>query len=145
MVSLNQISARAELERLRYQIEEALEDFVQKRLSQPDAPVMRLVSDILLGGGKRYRPVLSVLAYQACGGEDKQKALNLALSGELIHTATLVHDDINDQSKLRRGKPTLHTTTSQSHAIIAGDYLFALGFGLGGQNDEQVVERIAST
>ncbi len=129
MVSLNQISARAELERLRYQIEEALEDFVQKRLSQPDAPVMRLVSDILLGGGKRYRPVLSVLAYQACGGEDKEKALNLALSGELIHTATLVHDDINDQSKLRRGKPTLHTTTSQSHAIIAGDYLFALGFG----------------
>ena len=53
--------------------------------------------------------MLSVLAYQACGGEDKEKALNLALSGELIHTATLVHDDINDQSKLRRGKPTLHT------------------------------------
>ena len=145
MVSLNQISARAELERRRYQVEEALEEFVQKRLSKPDAPVMRLVSEILLGGGKRYRPILSVLAYEACGGDDHEKAFNLALSGELIHTATLIHDDINDQSKLRRGKPTLHTTTSQSHAIIAGDYLFALGFGLGGHNDDRVVERIAST
>ena len=145
MVSLNQISARAELERRRYQVEEALEEFVQKRLSKPDAPVMRLVSEILLGGGKRYRPILSVLAYEACGGEDQERALNLALSGELIHTATLIHDDINDQSKLRRGKPTLHTPTSQSHAIIAGDYLFALGFGLGGHNDDRVVERIAST
>ena len=122
MVSLNQISARAELERRRYEVEEALEEFVHKRLSMPDAPVMRLVSDVLLAGGKRYRPILAVLAYEACGGEDLEKAFNLALSGELIHTATLVHDDINDQSKLRRGKPTLHTTTSQSHAIIAGDY-----------------------
>ncbi len=145
MVSLNQISARAELERRRYQVEEALEEFVQKRLSQPDAPVMRLVQDVLLGGGKRYRPILAVLAYEACGGEDREKAFNLALSGELIHTATLIHDDINDRSKLRRGKPTLHTTTTQSHAIIAGDYLFALGFGIGGHNDDRVVERIAST
>ena len=97
MVSLNQISARAELERRRYQVEEALEEFVQNRLSKPDAPVMRLVSEILLGGGKRYRPVLSVLAYEACGGDDHEKAFNLALSGELIHTCLLYTSDAADE------------------------------------------------
>ncbi len=141
MVSVGSISAG--LDRHRDAVEEALEEFVQQRMAGSEAPAMKLAGDILLAGGKRYRPVISILAYEAAGGDDVSEVMNLALAGEIIHTATLVHDDIYDQSKVRRGKPTLHTSSGLPHAIIAGDYLFALGFGLGGRHDDRVVERVA--
>ena len=143
MVSLS--SVRTDLDRRRDTIEEALEEFVQQRMAGSEAPAMKLASDILLAGGKRYRPIIALLAYEAAGGDDISKIINFAMSSEIIHTATLVHDDIYDQSKIRRGKPTLHTSSGLPHAIIAGDYLFALGFGLGGRHEDQVVKRVAET
>ena len=143
MVSLS--SVRTDLDRRRDTIEEALEEFVQQRMAGSEAPAMKLASDILLAGGKRYRPIIALLAYEAAGGDDISKIINFAMSLEIIHTATLVHDDIYDQSKIRRGKPTLHTSSGLPHAIIAGDYLFALGFGLGGHHEDQVVKRVAET
>ena len=141
MVSMGSLSA--ELNSRRDIVEEALEEFVQQRLAGSEAPAMRLASAVLLAGGKRYRPIIAILAYEAAGGDDTSKVMNLAISAEIIHTATLVHDDIYDQSKVRRGKPTLHTSSGLPHAIIAGDYLFALGFGLGGRHEDRVVERVA--
>lgn len=143
MVSLRK--ARRGLEERRDRVEEALENLVQDRLSKSDAPAMSLARDILLAGGKRYRPILALLAYEAAGGEDEEAVMDLALAGELIHTATLVHDDIYDQSKTRRGVPTLHSTYGISHGIISGDYLFVLGFGLAGRCDEQIVDRMMET
>ena len=143
MVSMAPINA--DLDRRRDAIEEALEEFVQLRMAGSEAPAMKLASDILLAGGKRYRPIIALLAFEAAGGDDTSKVMNLALAAEIIHTATLVHDDIYDQSKVRRGKPTLHTSIGLPQAIIAGDYLFALGFGLGGRHDDRVVERIAES
>lgn len=141
MVSMTPISAN--LDRRRDAIEEALEEFVQLRMAGSEAPAMRLASDILLAGGKRYRPIIAILAFEAAGGDDSSKVMKLAMATEIIHTATLVHDDIYDQSKVRRGKPTLHTSIGLPQAIIAGDYLFALGFGLGGRHDNHVVDRVA--
>ena len=141
MVSMTPISAN--LDRRRDAIEEALEEFVQLRMAGSEAPAMRLASDILLAGGKRYRPIIAILAFEAAGGDDSSKVMKLAMATEIIHTATLVHDDIYDQSKVRRGKPTLHTSIGLPQAIIAGDYLFALGFGLGGRHDDHVVDRVA--
>jgi geranylgeranyl pyrophosphate synthase len=141
MVSMTPISAN--LDKRRDAIEEALEEFVQLRMAGSEAPAMRLASDILLAGGKRYRPIIAILAFEAAGGDDSSKVMKLAMATEIIHTATLVHDDIYDQSKVRRGKPTLHTSIGLPQAIIAGDYLFALGFGLGGRHDDQVVDRVA--
>ena len=141
MASMGSLSA--ELDSRRDIVEEALEEFVQQRLAGSEAPAMRLASAVLLAGGKRYRPIIAILAYEAAGGDDTSKVMNLAISAEIIHTATLVHDDIYDQSKVRRGKPTLHTSSGLPHAIIAGDYLFALGFGLGGRHEDRVVERVA--
>ena len=141
MVSMTPISAN--LDKRRDAIEEALEEFVQLRMAGSEAPAMRLASDILLAGGKRYRPIIAILAFEAAGGDDSSKVMKLAMATEIIHTATLVHDDIYDQSKVRRGKPTLHTSIGLPQAIIAGDYLFALGFGLGGRHDDQVVNRVA--
>ena len=143
MVSMGSISA--DLDRRRDVIEEALEEFVQQRMAGSEAPAMRLASDVLLAGGKRYRPIIALLAYEAAGGDDTSEVMNLAMAAEIIHTATLVHDDIYDQSKVRRGKPTLHTSSGLPHAIIAGDYLFALGFGLGGRHEDRVVERVAES
>jgi geranylgeranyl pyrophosphate synthase len=61
----------------------------------------------------------------------------------LIHTATLVHDDINDEAQQRRGIPTIHAQAGQAKAVIAGDWLFVQGFGLGGRYSEQIVSIIA--
>ena len=105
---------------------------------------MVLARDVLLAGGKRLRPLLCILSYEAAGGEDVSEVMDLALSAELLHTATLVHDDIYDQSKVRRGRPTLHSSHGISHAIIAGDYLFSLGFSRGGRYDLEVVDLIAT-
>ena len=124
-------------------VEDSIEELVlEKMSSRLDKPVMSIASDVLLGGGKRYRPILVILSYKAAGGSNHREALDLALSSELIHTATLVHDDVYDQSKMRRGKPTIHSTHGTSHAIITGDYLFTLGFEFGARYDERIVGRV---
>lgn len=143
MVSLR--STRRQLTKMRDIVDEALEDFVQEKMASSQAPAMTLAREVLLAGGKRYRPVLALLAFEAAGGKDISEVMDLALSAEIIHTATLVHDDIYDSSKTRRGKPTLHASHGLAHGIIGGDYLFVLGFGLGGKYDARIVERMAET
>lgn len=80
---------------------------------------------IIASGGKRVRPQLVLLSYLAAGGDDLEEAVPLAAAVELIHTATLVHDDINDHSLTRRGKITVHARWGRTFALLAGDYLFA--------------------
>ena len=63
---------------------------------------------ILSSGGKHLRPHIAMLAYLAVGGEDLLEAVPMAAAIEMVHTATLVHDDINDHSLLRRGRPSGH-------------------------------------
>ncbi len=124
-------------------VEDAIEELVIEKMgSSLDRPIMSVAREVLLGGGKRYRPILAIISYKAAGGKDIYEALDLALSGELIHTATLVHDDVYDKSKMRRGKPTIQHTHGISHAIIAGDYLFSLGFEYGAKYDERVVGKV---
>ncbi len=80
-----------------------------------------------LAGGKRLRPCLSMLSCEAVGG-DIQNVMPLAVSLELIHNFTLVHDDIMDKSYLRRNLPSVHIKFGEPTAIIAGDLLFAKAF-----------------
>ena len=80
-----------------------------------------------LAGGKRLRPCISMIACEAVKG-DVTKVIPLALSLELIHNFTLVHDDIMDKSKLRRNMPSVHTKYGEPVAIIAGDLLFTKAF-----------------
>ncbi len=79
---------------------------------------------IVSSGGKRIRPRVTLLSYLAAGGDDPLTAVNLAAALEMVHTATLVHDDINDHSLLRRGKITVHARWGRTFALLAGDYLF---------------------
>ena len=98
---------------------------------------------VVLAGGKRIRPIMVMLAYEIAGGEDLDEIIPFAMSNEFIHTASLVHDDINDESPTRRGNDTIHSKYGQAKAIIAGDWLFSQGFGLGGRYDKEVVDVMA--
>ena len=79
---------------------------------------------IISSGGKRVRPQLLLLAYLAAGGQDVHTAVPLASAVEMVHTATLVHDDINDHSDFRRGKVAVHARWGRTFALLTGDYLF---------------------
>jgi geranylgeranyl pyrophosphate synthase len=80
-------------------------------------------------GGKKVRPLLTLLACSAAGG-NWHSALDAATAIELLHTSSLIHDDLMDESPLRRGVPTLHTAYNIPTAILAGDTLIALAFEL---------------
>lgn len=85
----------------------------------------------LFGGGKRIRPLLCLHCCIACGGAAKD-AVSAAAAVELIHTFSLVHDDLPamDDDDLRRGRPTLHKQTNEAMAILAGDAMTAMAFQL---------------
>jgi len=92
---------------------------------QSDVPVLREASEHILGaGGKRARPRLLMLSYQALGGEDLSIPVRAATAIELVHTATLVHDDINDHSLLRRGRESINARWGRTFALLTGDFLF---------------------
>ena len=88
----------------------------------------------LIKGGKRLRPVLFLLCARAGKNYSAEKALPLAAALELIHTASLVHDDILDGAKKRRGVETLNSKYSAQIAVLVGDYLFAKAFQLIAEN-----------
>ena len=80
--------------------------------------------------GKRIRPILTLLAYEAVSGRPVSEAYNLACSVELFHNFTLMHDDIMDRAPVRRGKPSVHIKWNEDIAILSGDALFALAMEL---------------
>lgn len=82
---------------------------------------------LLEAGGKRIRPILLILSCSAVGGRPKD-CLDAALAIELLHTFTLVHDDIMDHDDMRRGRPTVHKQWDEPAAILAGDGLVTLAY-----------------
>lgn len=83
----------------------------------------RLSLDVIRSGGKRLRPAMTIAAAKL-GDYQRDKVLRTALSVELLHTATLVHDDIIDNSLIRRNAPTVFATQGVSTAVFAGDYIY---------------------
>ena len=142
MKGIKGVLAQRNLREVQGIVEKALIEYVDER---SEDPAMKYAKDILLAGGKRFRPVLGCLAYEAAGATLDDKMLRTALSAEIIHTATLVHDDIYDQAKLRRGRPTLHSQHGIAHGIISGDYLFTLGYWLGAEQGPEVIKVLAET
>lgn len=92
---------------------------------ETEIPVLQEASrHIISAGGKRVRPRLLFLSYSAIGGTDLQHAIAVAAALELVHTATLVHDDINDHGHFRRGRVTINERWGRTFALLTGDYLF---------------------
>ena len=113
-------SIYASLQQEMLQIEEALE-----QVAKVDLPGMtELLSHVLKSGGKRVRPALTLLAGKFYH-YNLELLIPMATAVELLHTATLVHDDTIDNSSIRRGKPTINSLWGESTAVLLGDYLFA--------------------
>lgn len=92
---------------------------------QSDVPILQTTSQYIIGaGGKRLRPRIMFLSYLASGGRDLMEVIPVAAALELLHTATLVHDDINDDGHFRRGKETINERWGIAYALLTGDYLF---------------------
>lgn len=101
-------------------VERALAD-----TAQPDHPLLGpLLSMVLPGSGKRLRPALALLTGRL-GEYRPEPMLEMAVGVELLHAASLVHDDVVDESDLRRGAQTLFTRVGNALAVLVGDYLFA--------------------
>jgi len=103
----------------------------EKIMSSLKDPVARTVMYLIAAGGKRLRPALILLAGHSGRYQQRHQGLvTLSAAMELIHTATLIHDDIIDRSGMRRRQPTFHTRFGTERAVLMGDYLYATAFKL---------------
>jgi geranylgeranyl diphosphate synthase type II len=114
---------------------QAVEAYMKDALRrQSDAPplLVEAMDYSLMAGGKRLRPTLVLESAIACGGTVNRSALSAAAAIELIHTFSLVHDDLPamDNDDLRRGRPTNHKVYGEAMAILAGDAMVSLAFEL---------------
>lgn len=101
----------------------------------------------VLAGGKRIRPILCLIAYESCNGSDRGIIDPAACALELVHTYSLIHDDLPcmDDDDLRRGIPTLHRKYGEATAVLAGDALHDLAFKLVARSgSSEVVSELAS-
>ena len=105
---------------------EKLESYIGGLVTSPVLVLSQPARYILTAGGKRLRAALAFLAARLSGGPLPESAIYAAAGVELIHAASLVHDDLIDQSAHRRGRPTIHEKWHHDVALLAGDYLFAL-------------------
>lgn len=106
-----------------------------------EAPQLHEISSYLHNlGGKRIRPALTILAARAFSlTEANSDLIKVAAGVELIHQATLIHDDIIDNSKLRRKQLTVHEKYGTGNALITGDFLLTRAFGLCGQLSKEII------
>jgi geranylgeranyl pyrophosphate synthase len=103
--------------------------------------VTEAIGHVLDAGGKRIRPALTLLTGRLYPS-DPNKIISLAAAVEMLHTATLVHDDVVDGALLRRGSPTLNARWSPGATILTGDYMFARAADLAAQTDHVRVMQI---
>lgn len=110
-------------------VEAELDRLVPERAGQPQEELYAAARYALFTGGKRLRPILCLSACEAVGG-DTQLALIPACALEMIHTYSLIHDDLPcmDNDDFRRGKPTLHKAFREGLALLAGDFLLTRAF-----------------
>lgn len=123
---------------------EAVNTLITERMASEHAPRIPEVTAHLVGaGGKRLRPMLTLAAAQLCGCEGPYH-VHLAATVEFIHTATLLHDDVVDESAQRRGRPTANLLWDNKSSVLVGDYLFSRSFQLMTETGNLEVLRILS-
>jgi heptaprenyl diphosphate synthase len=106
-----------------------VEDQLQLVLEKADGLIQQTCVSLLQSGGKRIRPLLTLYSGM-CFGPLNPLMIQAAVAAELIHMASLIHDDVIDESGMRRGKPTVNSLYGNHAAILTGDYLFAEAFNI---------------
>ncbi len=108
----------------------AVNDLIRARMVSKHAPrIPEVTAHLVEAGGKRLRPLLTLAAARMCGYEGPYH-VHLAATVEFIHTATLLHDDVVDESAKRRGRPTANLLWDNKSSVLVGDYLFSRSFQL---------------
>lgn len=105
----------------------AVEAEFSNQAASPVEVVTEIASYLMAGGGKRIRPMLLLLSAKACGSRSDAR-IRLGAVVEMLHTATLVHDDIIDEASTRRGRPSSNTTWGNAKCVLAGDWLYMQAF-----------------
>ena len=118
-------------------------ELIVARMHSPVALIPELAGYLIASGGKRLRPVLTLAAANLCGYKgDRHKPL--AACVEFIHTATLLHDDVVDESDLRRGQASANAVFGNKSSVLVGDFLFARAFQVMVEDGSLDVLRILS-
>ena len=109
---------------------DAVNAMIRERMASQHAPrIPEVTAHLVEAGGKRLRPMLTLAAARLCG-YDGPYHIHLAATVEFIHTATLLHDDVVDESQRRRGRPTANLLWDNKSSVLVGDYLFSRSFQL---------------
>ena len=102
-------------------------------------------SYIVQSGGKRIRPTITILIARALNYQGNELT-KLATAIELLHTATLIHDDVVDQSELRRGKISIHKKWNNAHGVLVGDFVYSKAFQLmASLKNKQIIQTLADS
>ena len=129
------IETSNKLESALMQVEEMLRDLTSSDVSL----LMQASTYVVSAGGKRFRPRVFFLSFEAAGGDDLSRVIPVAAALELIHTASLVHDDINDHSEMRRGRATINARWGNTLALLTGDFIFLKVLDLAAGFDADVI------
>jgi len=123
---------------------EAVNAMIRDRMASEHAPrIPQVTAHLVEAGGKRLRPLLTLAAARLCGYGGPYH-IHLAATVEFIHTATLLHDDVVDESTQRRGRPTANLLWDNKSSVLVGDYLFARSFQLMTETNSLRVMQILS-
>ena len=117
-----------------------VEHTLARSIRSVEPALTEIASHLICGGGKRVRPMVTLLAYKAFGGGETQDIVDIATAIELIHTATLLHDDIIDGAETRRGKESAYKKFGLKNTLVTGDFLFIKAFEFAGKFDDTIVQ-----
>jgi heptaprenyl diphosphate synthase len=112
---------------------DSVEEQLYYMISDSNGLTHKICTDLIASGGKRIRPLL-VLCVSQCFGPLQEEAIQTATAFEFIHMASLIHDDIIDESDTRRNKPTVNAKIGNESSVLIGDYLFAKSFYIFSKN-----------
>jgi geranylgeranyl pyrophosphate synthase len=119
---------------------ELVEKNLLRSIRSAESRLTDIAAHLICGGGKRLRPMIALLAFKAFGGKKVEDIIDIATALELIHTATLLHDDIIDGAETRRGKESAFKKFGLKSTLVAGDFLFIKAFEFAGKFDDTVVQ-----
>ena len=125
-----------EYKKINYHLKELISEI------EAEERVKKALKYVIESGGKRTRPIILMLTAKLCGGSEDD-VINAALAAELIHTASIIHDDIIDRGRFRRSSECLHIKYDESLAMLVGDYLISKSVELVSKYSEEVIRNFA--
>jgi octaprenyl-diphosphate synthase len=117
----------------------AVEHKLLETIESRESRLTEIALYLIGAGGKRIRPLVAMTIFRACGGTELHDMIDVAVALELIHSATLLHDDIIDGGDMRRGRASAYVKYGTADTLVAGDFLFSKAFELCGRFEETIV------